>query len=110
MRVAVLADAQMNRRPKETCCPGWWPQASQVALETEYAAAHNKVMVIDPHGARPAVVTGSYNFTWSAAHRNAENLLILRDNPVLAEAYLANWEHHRERATPVDRKLEPLAK
>ena len=110
VRVAVLADAQMNRRPKGNVLSRLVAAGIPVALETAYAAAHNKVMVIDPHGARPAVVTGSYNFTWSAAHRNAENLLILRDNPVLAEAYLANWEHHRERATPVDRKLEPLAK
>ena len=47
-------------------------------------------MVIDPtaHGLRWLLVLCT---TWSAAHRNAENLLILRDNPVLAEAYLANW-------------------
>lgn len=110
VRVTVLADAQMNRRPKGNVLARLAAAGIPVALETDYAAAHNKVMVIDPHGARPAVVTGSYNFTWSAANRNAENLLILRDNPPLAEAYLANWEQHRMRATAVDRNLEPLAK
>lgn len=110
VRVEILADAQMNRRPKGNVLSRLVEAGIPVALETDYAAAHNKVMIIDPHGGRPAVVTGSYNFTWSAANRNAENLLILRDNPVLAEAYLANWVQHRNRATAVDRNLEPLAK
>ena len=110
VRVEVLADAQMNRRPKGNVLSRLVAAGIPVALETDYAAAHNKVMIIDPRGGRPAVATGSYNFTWSAANRNAENLLILRDNPVLAEAYLANWEQHRNRATAVDRNLEPVAK
>jgi phosphatidylserine/phosphatidylglycerophosphate/cardiolipin synthase-like enzyme len=46
------------------------------------------------------VITGSYNFTWSAQARNAENLLILRDNPALAETYLKNWQRHRRDAEP----------
>ena len=56
--VEVLADAQMNRRQRETCCPGWWPGGIPVALSKPVCGPHNKVMVIDPT-ARPAVATGS---------------------------------------------------
>lgn len=71
-----------------------------VWFETRYAAAHNKVMVIDGEDRDPVVVTGSYNFTFSAQARNAENLIILRDNAPLARAYLDNWRRHRRDAEP----------
>ena len=44
------------------------------------------------------LITGSYNFTWSAQARNAENLLILRGNPALVRRYLDNWQRHRDEA------------
>jgi len=48
---------------------------------------HDKVMVID--GA--TVVTGSFNYTYSAEHRNVENLLVIRD-PALAAQYIQHWQ------------------
>jgi phosphatidylserine/phosphatidylglycerophosphate/cardiolipin synthase-like enzyme len=65
-----------------------------VALETGYKNAHNKVMVIDAATADATVITGSYNFTWTAQHKNAENVLIARRNPQLAAQYAANWSRH----------------
>jgi phosphatidylserine/phosphatidylglycerophosphate/cardiolipin synthase-like enzyme len=46
------------------------------------------------------VLTGSFNWTWGAQHRNAENLLILRRNPELTRAYLDNWQRHLADAVP----------
>ncbi|OIQ84386.1 phospholipase D precursor [mine drainage metagenome] len=71
-----------------------------VWVEVRYAAAHNKIIIVDPELASAAVVTGSYNYTYSAQARNAENLLILRGNPELARAYLDNWRRHRQDALP----------
>jgi phosphatidylserine/phosphatidylglycerophosphate/cardiolipin synthase-like enzyme len=71
-----------------------------VWLETRYQNAHNKVLVIDAGSAEPAVVTGSFNFTWTAQHKNAENVLIVREDPALAARYAANWERHRLEASP----------
>jgi len=45
--------------------------------------AHNKVVVIDGY----VIVTGSFNFT-NAAERNAQNLLVIDDQP-LAKCYAA---------------------
>ena len=59
-----------------------------------------KVMVIDAASPRAVVMTGSFNFTWTAQHRNAENLLIARNNPSLAMRYASNWERHKNEATP----------
>ena len=68
---------------------------AQVRIDSRHAAAHNKLMVIDHGAADCAVVTGSYNFTYAAQHRNAENVLILRGNPPLCAAYFNNWRRHQ---------------
>ncbi len=69
-----------------------------VFMDGEHAAAHNKVIIIDPDAAHPGVITGSFNFTFAAQYRNAENVLVLRDNPGLARAFYASWRQHRNHA------------
>ncbi len=48
----------------------------------------------------PAVMTGSFNFTYAAQNRNAENALILRGNLPLCGAYPRNWNEHRAHSLP----------
>lgn len=100
VRVSLLADAAMADNRHRSRVAELARDGIDVRLETRYAAAHNKLVLIDAEGAHPVVITGSYNFTFSAQARNAENLLILRDNPALAGAYLTNWQRHRDAATP----------
>lgn len=98
VRVQVLAD----RQPVDNSDLSKIPQLAQagiaVALESRYAIAHNKVVLVDADGEDCAIITGSYNFTQSAQSRNAENLLVLRGDTALAAAYLANWQRHRDEA------------
>lgn len=101
--VEVLADAAMNRRGKGNALPRLLEAGIPVALETDYNAAHNKLLIVDADGPACTVVTGSYNFTWSAQNRNAENLLVLRRHCALADAYRDNWRRHRAAATPITR-------
>lgn len=101
--VEVLADAEMNRRAGGNSIPTLLAAGIPVAFETRYNAAHNKVILVDPDSPRCAVLTGSYNFTWSAQARNAENLLILRGNRPLARLYLENWRRHRAEAIEIHR-------
>ena len=100
VRVDVLADREMVAKGENTRIPDLHGAGIEVHLETRYASAHNKILLIDVEGNHPVVITGSYNYTFSAQARNAENLLILRDNPALAQAYLANWQRHRDEASP----------
>lgn len=102
VKVKVLADREMVVKGENTLVPKLAAAGIEVRLETRYAAAHNKIMLIDVAGSHPVVITGSYNFTWSAQARNAENLLILRDNPALARVYFANWQRHHADAIPFD--------
>lgn len=96
--VEVLADREMLQKGENSQLPKLAAEGVPVWLETRYASAHNKVILIDAAEAWGIVITGSYNFTWSAQARNAENLLILRGNPALARRYLDNWRRHRDEA------------
>lgn len=96
--VRVLVDAgQLNKNGRDRIAT---LQAAgvKVAQETRYKSAHNKVIVIDATDADATVITGSYNFTWTAQNKNAENILIARRNPPLAARYAANWMRHFQEA------------
>ncbi|MFN4148505.1 MAG: phospholipase D family protein [Rhodocyclaceae bacterium] len=107
VRVEVLADREMVVNGENSQVPRLAATGIEVRLETRYAAAHNKILLIDVEGPHPVVITGSYNFTWSAQARNAENLLILHDNPALAQAYYANWRRHYADALPFAEAVRP---
>jgi len=81
--VAVIDKSQVNARYSkvQTLLDAGIP----VYVDYKVAIAHNKVMVIDDQ----TVETGSYNFTSSAEHRNAENMLVIKDS-ALAKAYTQN--------------------
>lgn len=102
VRVEVLLDAESNRPNSPSVLPDLLNAGIPVAVETRYNIAHNKLMIIDPASRHGAVATGSYNFTRSARVANAENMLILRDNPALAQAYARNWQRHRAEALRLD--------
>lgn len=96
--VQVLADREMLQKGERSQIPRLAEAGIPVWLETRYTVAHNKIMLIDALDAANVVVTGSYNYTFSAQARNAENLLILRDNAALARVYLDHWQRHRDDA------------
>lgn len=101
--VEVLADSEMLSKGDNSQIPKLAAGGIPVWLETRYASAHNKVILIDARAAQGTLITGSYNYTWSAQARNAENLLILQGNQALLKRYLDNWQRQRDEAT----KMEP---
>ena len=51
---------------------------------------HSKVIVIDPFGRNPVVITGSHNLGYKASTKNDDNMMIVEDNAPLAASYAAN--------------------
>ncbi|QBP74538.1 phospholipase D family protein [Herbaspirillum huttiense] len=96
--VRVLMDAGQLDKNSEDRLRQLRAAGIPVWLETDYRNAHNKVIIIDAALPTATVITGSYNFTWSAQHKNAENVLILGKNPPLAARYASNWQRHRQDA------------
>lgn len=90
--VQVLADREQFEQTPQNTLPELAAKGVRILLDANFKAAHNKVLIIDARGAHPVLVTGSYNFTGSAQIRNAENVLLLRDNSCIAMAYQDNWE------------------
>jgi len=98
--VQVMADREQTYSGEASRIPELAQAGIPVMLEVRYQSAHNKVMVIDAGTADAAVITGSYNWTYAAQYKNAENVLILRHNPDIANAYAANWKRHFAEALP----------
>jgi hypothetical protein len=51
---------------------------------------HSKVIVLDPFGENPVVMTGSHNLGFKASSANDDNLVIIEGNGPLAAAYAVN--------------------
>jgi phosphatidylserine/phosphatidylglycerophosphate/cardiolipin synthase-like enzyme len=98
--VQVMADREQTFSGEASRIPELVQAGIPVVLEVRYQSAHNKVMVMDAGTADAAVITGSYNWTYAAQNKNAENVLILRHNPDIVNAYAANWRRHFADALP----------
>lgn len=66
------------------------------------AIVHDKIVVIDPFSpTNCAVATGSHNLGYRASHNNDENMLILRGDQRIAQAYATHvfdiYSHYRWR-------------
>jgi PLD-like domain len=71
-------------------------------LSVGKAIIHDKILLIDPRSDAGTLVVGSHNLGFKASYENDENLLIIRGNRALAEAYMVHvldvYEHYRYRA------------
>ena len=70
-------------------------QGVPIWMDDKVAIAHNKVILIDD----TTLITGSYNFTNAAEHKNAENILII-ESPALVKQYKRNWETRMDASLP----------
>jgi phosphatidylserine/phosphatidylglycerophosphate/cardiolipin synthase-like enzyme len=64
-------------------------------IDAAHAIAHNKIIIIDGE----TVITGLFNFTKAAQEKNAENLLITRDQGLAAQ-YAEHWQAHAPHSQP----------
>ena len=84
--------------------PSWAEQEFNVAEMRGahlMAIVHSKTIVIDPFSDDCAVITGSHNFSVAASGKNDENLVIVRGNKQLAQAYaLSPATHYRQPPVP----------
>jgi phosphatidylserine/phosphatidylglycerophosphate/cardiolipin synthase-like enzyme len=57
-------------------------------INAHYAIMHNKFMIIDDK----VLELGSFNYTKAAENKNAENVLVLRDDPQAVAGYSQQWQ------------------
>jgi phosphatidylserine/phosphatidylglycerophosphate/cardiolipin synthase-like enzyme len=76
----VVLPAAINERLK------FWTK-ELLKLPTAHAMVHTKVVVVDPYGDHPVVMTGSHNMGPKASGVNDENFVIIEGNGDLASEY-----------------------
>lgn len=80
-------------------------QGFDLRIDIKHAIYHNKVIIIDNKN----IITGSYNFTKAAENKNAENVLIIRDNHHVANLYTHNWRSHWQNAIKPEEFLKRIS-
>ncbi|MGH8604298.1 MAG: phospholipase D-like domain-containing protein, partial [Gammaproteobacteria bacterium] len=111
VEVIVIADPQQADRIETSVIDDLAVAKVPVLMDHDHVSAHNKIMVIDSGAPGCAVVTGSYNFTHAAQFKNAENLVVLKGNSPVCEAYEKNWKRHRSHSKKYEKNAvstEPL--
>jgi phosphatidylserine/phosphatidylglycerophosphate/cardiolipin synthase-like enzyme len=101
IEVKLIADRDQTEKMKRGQVAGIARGGVPVWLDSEHQGAHNKVMVIDAGHSYGQVITGSFNFTRAAQHKNAENVVFISGNDALIRAYAANWQRHLAHAQPL---------
>jgi len=76
----VVLPAAIDERSK------YWVK-ELLKLPRAHAMVHSKVVVIDPYGDNPVVMTGSHNMGPKASSVNDENFVIIEGNAALASQY-----------------------
>ncbi len=82
VKVILLIDSSYSKKPLTYKMS----ENFQVFVDKIEGIAHNKVIIIDDE----IVITGSYNFSYAAENKNAENLLILKSRK-LNKIYKENF-------------------
>ncbi len=94
--VRLVADEKKSRDRwslvSELACSG-----VQVRINSTYSSMHNKFIVADGN----AVETGSFNYTFSAEKRNAENALVITGEPETAGLYQAEFNRLWSESVPL---------
>ncbi|MBV9115870.1 MAG: hypothetical protein JOY63_00740 [Acetobacteraceae bacterium] len=83
-RIDANADVVLPAAISETL-RFWQPEL--LKLQRTHAMVHSKVVVIDPYGENPVVMTGSHNMGPKASGVNDENLILIVGNRDLASQY-----------------------
>lgn len=82
----------------------------QTAYGSVGAIIHDKIVVIDPLSPGCTVILGSHNLGFRASYCNDENLVIIRGDTALAQAYAVHvldvYDHYRFRAREAELKKQ----
>lgn len=97
--VELVADARQHEAGGLPVVKALDRAGVRIWLAGDFAAFHNKVVLVDAGTPSAVVVTGSFNFTQAAQDRNAENIVVISGNPEVAGRFARDFERHRARAS-----------
>jgi hypothetical protein len=68
-----------------------WAKESLTGFNPRVPYLHTKVLMIDPLGTSPTVITGSANFSPASTSANDENMLVVAGDTELADVYFTEF-------------------
>ena len=87
IEIVGVYDSDQANQQDSVAVTGWCPQAevrsAKVTGDFGFKKLHHKVLIVDP-GASGLVVTGSANWSYSAAAKNDEVMVVLHSPAVVA--------------------------
>ena len=100
VHVEIVADRRQTLKLQNSMVPELANAGIPVRLDAQHDSAHDKVMIVDAGKPGATLLTGSFNFTFAAHHKNSENVLAVRNEPAIIGAYADNWRRHQRHAQP----------
>lgn len=89
IKIRVLADSKSNtKKNKYSAITYLANKGINVKLNNKYSIMHNKFMIID----KLSVQTGSFNYTINATHRNAENVIYIKNKKNITTKYIKEFD------------------
>lgn len=70
---------------------GKWVAESTLDLNNHVRFVHTKILLLDPLGDDPVVITGSANFSPASVSSNDENMLVIRGDTAVADVYVTEF-------------------
>jgi len=67
--------------------PGSFSYFEEELLKLGFSTIHDKILVIDPFSDNCVVITGSHNLGYAASYKNDENMVIMKNDNAIAQAY-----------------------
>ena len=98
IEVEVIGDEAQHRAGGLPHLKALVRAGARIYLNGAFAAAHDKIVIVDGASEAAAVITGSYNFTHAAQARNAENVVVLSGSRSVTDRFVENFERHRTRS------------
>jgi phosphatidylserine/phosphatidylglycerophosphate/cardiolipin synthase-like enzyme len=86
VKVEAVLD-RIDLRHQHLCVLSLEKSGIPVYIDGSVKIAHSKIIIID----HSEVITGSFNFTKAAEDSNAENLLVIKNDPVLVQKFVNNY-------------------
>lgn len=94
--VRIVIDEKGNRSKASKAAMNLVVNAGiPLRVTSVYRIHHDKYVVIDDK----TVETGSYNYSRSAAEGNSENVIVVKDDPEVAQQYLKHWQSRWDKGT-----------
>lgn len=90
MRASPATQVAMGAYVRDSALDNWLVETSNM-MATHVQFVHTKVLIVDPLGAHPVVVSGSANFSEPSCNQNDENMLIIADDADVADVYLGEF-------------------